>query len=312
MSAEINIGINEEDRQAIEEDPIRIYFREIGQIPIIDAKTEIELAKAIKEGKKAFSRQQDNQNLSPEETECIIKGKAAREKFIEANLRLVVSVAKKYMGRGLGLLDMIQEGNIGLTIAVDKFDHERGFRFSTYATWRIRRGITNAIADQASYPRLSPDTREKLSRLFRIEGELTNELKRNPTAQEIAAALKISENKYNKLITAAQKTASLDIPIDEDGESPLIELLVGKDPSPEQIAQTQAQRKDAQAAMDSLSKREKEVLALRFGFYDDRESTLEELADKFSVTIERISQIQKGALKKLERSNQDLRIYIEN
>jgi RNA polymerase primary sigma factor len=264
----------------IADDSVRLYLREIGKIPLLSAEEELELAKRVSEG-----------------------DKDAKDKMAEANMRLVVSIAKRYVGRGLDLLDLIQEGNTGLLRAVEKFDHTKGFKFSTYATWWIRQAITRAIADQARTIRIPVHMVETINKLLRTQRRLTQELNREPTNEEIAAAMEIEVEKVEHIMKIKQDISSLDASIrDDEEESVLADFIEDEDTiSPEESATNQLLKEQVKGMLGALTEREQKILKLRFGLEDGKQHTLEEVGQEFSVTRERIRQIEAKALAKLRK-----------
>lgn len=266
-------------------DPVRMYLKEIGRVPLLNADQEIDLAKRI-------------ENNDDE----------AKQELAEANLRLVVSIAKRYVGRGMSFLDLIQEGNMGLMKAVDKFDYRLGFKFSTYATWWIRQAITRAIADQARTIRIPVHMVETINKLIRIQRQLLQDLGREPTPEEIGVEMDMSTDKVREILKIAQEPVSLETPIGEEDDSHLGDFIEDKDAtSPEQHASYELLKEQLEEVLDTLTDREENVLRLRFGLNDGRTRTLEEVGRVFGVTRERIRQIEAKALRKLRhpsRSNQ--------
>ena len=262
------------------DDPVRLYLREIGRIKLLSANEEIELARKILEGG--------------------TPGAIAKRKLVQANLRLVVSIAKKYVGRGMLFLDLIQEGNLGLIRAAEKFDHERGFKFSTYATWWIRQAITRALADQARTIRVPVHMVETINKMTRIQRQMTLELNREPTEEEIAKKMGISVEKVREVMKISQDPVSLETPIGEEDDSHLGDFIKDeRSMSPEEYATNEILKEEIKSVLGTLQKREQEVLELRFGLIDGTSHTLEEVGKKFNVTRERIRQIEAKALRKL-------------
>jgi RNA polymerase primary sigma factor len=264
----------------IADDSVRLYLREIGKIPLLSAEEELALAKRVVAGEKE-----------------------AKDKMAEANMRLVVSIAKRYVGRGLDLLDLIQEGNTGLLRAVEKFDPDKGFKFSTYATWWIRQAITRAIADQARTIRIPVHMVETINKLLRTQRRLTQELNREPTNEEIAAAMELDVDKVEHIMKIKQDISSLDASIrDDEEESVLADFIEDEDTiSPEESATNQLLKEQVKGMLGALTEREQKILKLRFGLEDGKQHTLEEVGQEFSVTRERIRQIEAKALAKLRK-----------
>jgi RNA polymerase primary sigma factor len=269
----------------IADDSVRLYLREIGKIPLLSAEEELALAKRVVAG-----------------------DKDAKDKMAEANMRLVVSIAKRYVGRGLDLLDLIQEGNTGLLRAVEKFDPDKGFKFSTYATWWIRQAITRAIADQARTIRIPVHMVETINKLLRTQRRLTQELNREPTNEEIANAMEIEVDKVEHIMKIKQDISSLDASIrDDEEESVLADFIEDEDTiSPEESATNQLLKEQVKDMLAALTEREQKIIKLRFGLEDGKQHTLEEVGQEFSVTRERIRQIEAKALAKL-RKHKDAR-----
>jgi RNA polymerase primary sigma factor len=269
----------------IADDSVRLYLREIGKIPLLNAEEELALAKEVAGG-----------------------SKDAKDKMAEANMRLVVSIAKRYVGRGLDLLDLIQEGNTGLLRAVEKFDYRKGFKFSTYATWWIRQAITRAIADQARTIRIPVHMVETINKLLRTQRRLTQELNREPSNEEIAAAMEIEVDKVEHIMKIKQDISSLDASIrDDEEESVLADFIEDEDTiSPEESATNQLLKEQVKDMLAALTEREQKIIKLRFGLEDGKQHTLEEVGQEFSVTRERIRQIEAKALAKL-RKHKDAR-----
>ena len=276
------------------DDPVRMYLKEIGKVPLLTADEEIEIAKKMLEG-------------GPD-------AEAAKKKLAEANLRLVVSIAKRYVGRGMLFLDLIQEGNLGLIKAVEKFDYRKGFKFSTYATWWIRQAITRAIADQARTIRIPVHMVETINKLIRVSRQLLQEYGREPSPEEIAKEMGISESKVREIIKIAQEPVSLETPIGEEEDSHLGDFLADEEtPAPAEAASFALMKEQLLDVLDTLTPREEKVLRLRFGLDDGHQRTLEEVGREFKVTRERIRQIEAKALRKLRHPSRSkkLRDYLD-
>jgi RNA polymerase primary sigma factor len=273
------------------DDPVRMYLREIGTIPLLSPPEEVALAKRIVQG-----------------------DMVAKQKLAKANLRLVVSIAKKYVGRGMLFLDLIQEGNLGLIRAVEKFDHLKGYKFSTYATWWVRQAITRAIADQARTIRIPVHMVETINRLKKISRRLSQELGRKPAEEEIAKEMMVTVEKLREIIKVAQEPISLETPIGKEEDSRLGDFIEDRDgDTPVTSVTAELLREDINEVLSTLTPREQQVLRLRFGLDDGRPRTLEEVGQEFGVTRERIRQIEAKALRKLRHPNRNrrLREYIE-
>lgn len=273
------------------DDPVRMYLKEIGRVPLLTPEEEIQLAERIEKG-----------------------DEEAKRKLAEANLRLVVSIAKRYVGRGMQFLDLIQEGNLGLIKAVEKFDYRKGFKFSTYATWWIRQAITRAIADQARTIRIPVHMVETINKLIRVTRQLVQELGREPTPEEIAAVMDIPVERVREIQKIAQEPVSLETPIGEEEDSHLGDFIEDQDaPAPAEAASYTLLREQLEEVLESLTPREEKVLRLRFGLDDGRARTLEEVGQVFGVTRERIRQIEAKALRKLRHPSRSkkLRDYLE-
>jgi RNA polymerase primary sigma factor len=272
----------------IADDSVRLYLREIGKIPLLTAEEELALAKRVVKG-----------------------DKTAKDQMAEANMRLVVSIAKRYVGRGLDLLDLIQEGNTGLLRAVEKFDPDRGFKFSTYATWWIRQAITRAIADQARTIRIPVHMVETINKLLRTQRRLTQELNREPTNEEIAAAMEMEVDKVEHIMKIKQDISSLDASVrDDEEDSVLGDFIEDEDAkTPTESASEQLLKEQVRQILSSLTEREQKILKLRFGLEDGKSHTLEEVGQEFSVTRERIRQIEAKALAKLRKHKETRRLH---
>ena len=275
----------------ITDDPVRTYLKEIGRIPLLTFEEEVDLAKRIEEG-----------------------DERAKDQLAEANLRLVVSIAKRYVGRGMQFLDLIQEGNMGLIKAVDKFEHKKGFKFSTYATWWIRQAITRAIADQARTIRIPVHMVETINKLVRAQRQLVQELGRDPLPEEVAELMNMDVEKVREVQKIAQEPVSLETPIGEEEDSHLGDFIPDEEIlSPSDAATNTMLREQLITVLDTLTDRERKVLALRFGLDDGRTRTLEEVGQAFDVTRERIRQIEAKALRKLKHPSRSkkLRDFLE-
>ena len=273
------------------EDPVRMYLKEIGKVPLLSADEEIELAKRMEMG-----------------------DQEAKKRLAEANLRLVVSIAKRYVGRGMLFLDLIQEGNLGLIKAVEKFDYRKGYKFSTYATWWIRQAITRAIADQARTIRIPVHMVETINKLIRVSRQLLQELGREPTPEEIAKEINMPEDRVREILKISQEPVSLETPIGEEEDSHLGDFIQDDNvPVPADAAAFTLLREQLGEVLDTLTEREQKVLKLRFGLDDGRARTLEEVGKEFDVTRERIRQIEAKALRKLRHPSRSrkLKDYLE-
>ncbi|MDO5347133.1 MAG: RNA polymerase sigma factor RpoD [Bacillota bacterium] len=294
-------------------DPVKMYLKEIGQIPLLDPKEEPIIARQIQEGEEAKEAMK-KPDLSDEEKKKLAKviadGEQAKQTLISSNLRLVVSIAKKYVGRGMLFLDLIQEGNCGLIKAVEKFDYTKGFKFSTYATWWIRQSITRAIADQARTIRIPVHMVETINKLTRIQRQLVQDLGRDPLPEEIAEKMEnISAEKVREIQKIALDPVSLETPIGEEDDSHLGDFIEDKDTlSPDDYTNNQLLKDEINAVLQGLTEREEKVLRLRFGLLDGRTRTLEEVGKEFNVTRERIRQIEAKALRKLKNPNRCKRL----
>ena len=268
------------------DDPVRMYLKEIGKIPLLKPHEEVEYAKRMAEG-----------------------DEFAKQKLVEANLRLVVSIAKRYVGRGMLFLDLIQEGNLGLIKAVEKFDYKKGYKFSTYATWCIRQAITRAIADQARTIRIPVHMVETINKLIRVSRQLLQELGRDPKPDEIAKEMNMTEEKVREIMKIAQDPVSLETPIGEEEDSHLGDFIPDEDaPAPAEAAAYSLLKEQIEEVLNTLNDREQNVLKLRFGLEDGRARTLEEVGKEFDVTRERIRQIEAKALRKLRHPSRSKKL----
>ena len=300
---EILLDVDDEDEIEVEkidlsvpdgvsiEDPVRMYLKEIGKVPLLSAEEEIELAQRMEEG-----------------------DQEAKKRLAEANLRLVVSIAKRYVGRGMLFLDLIQEGNLGLIKAVEKFDYRKGYKFSTYATWWIRQAITRAIADQARTIRIPVHMVETINKLIRVSRQLLQELGREPTPEEIAAEMNMPVDRVREILKISQEPVSLETPIGEEEDSHLGDFIQDDNvPVPADAAAFTLLKEQLEEVLGTLTEREQKVLTLRFGLEDGRARTLEEVGKEFNVTRERIRQIEAKALRKLRHPSRSrkLKDYLE-
>ncbi len=291
---DVESGLDDDDepielptgREIVTEDSVRLYLREIGRIQLLKPDEEIELARKILQG-----------------------DMIAKRKLVQANLRLVVSIAKKYIGRGLSFLDLIQEGNLGLIRASEKFDHERGYKFSTYATWWIRQAITRALADKSRTIRVPVHMVETINKLKKITRQLAQELNRKPTEQELAKAMDVSLVKLHEIIKAAKEPISLETPIGKEEDSRLGDFIEDAETDrPDTTVTHELLRQDLAKMLNELTPRERDVLRLRFGLDDGRQRTLEEVGQLFAVTRERVRQIEFKALRKLRQPGRSSRL----
>lgn len=289
---EVDKQVKVDYKSVIADDSVKIYLQQIGKIPLLSYEEEMAVAKDIKENNST----------------------KAKETLVSSNLRLVVSIAKKYIGRGLSFLDLIQEGNMGLMKAAEKFDYTKGYKFSTYATWWIRQAITRAIADQARTIRIPVHMVETINKLKKVTRKLAQELARKPSEEELSVEMGISINKLREIIKVAQEPLSLETPIGKEEDSRLGDFIEDKDAdAPVKTVAHELLREDLAEVLGSLSPRERDVLRLRFGMDDGRQRTLEEVGQLFGVTRERIRQIEAKALRKLRHPNRSKRLkeYIE-
>ena len=299
------------DLSAIDiDDSISLYLKEIGQVPLLTAEEEVRLAKRMERGRRARRRLARGEvTHDNREQRLVEEGKAAQEHLVKANSRLVVSVAKKYIGRGVPFLDLIQEGNIGLIRAVNKFDYRRGYKFSTYATWWIRQAVTRAIADQGRTIRVPVHMYEQINKLTRASRKLVQELGREPTIEEIAEELDVPLRKVERIMRVAQRPLSLETPVGEEEDSYLGDFIEDEETvAPVDAASRSLLREELDETLASLTPREVRILQLRFGLVDGYSYTLEEVGRKFGVTRERIRQIEAQALGRLRHPSRSRRL----
>lgn len=338
---EILLDVDDEDEIEVEkidlsvpdgvsiEDPVRMYLKEIGKVPLLSAEEEIELAKNMEAGavaKEKIAILKSREENATEEELAEIKeeiknlqkdldaGDEAKKRLAEANLRLVVSIAKRYVGRGMLFLDLIQEGNLGLIKAVEKFDYRKGYKFSTYATWWIRQAITRAIADQARTIRIPVHMVETINKLIRVSRQLLQELGREPSPEEIAAEMNMPVERVREILKISQEPVSLETPIGEEEDSHLGDFIQDDNvPVPADAAAFTLLKEQLEEVLGTLTEREQKVLTLRFGLEDGRARTLEEVGKEFKVTRERIRQIEAKALRKLRHPSRSrkLKDYLE-
>lgn len=338
---EILLDVDDEDEIEVEkidlsvpdgvsiEDPVRMYLKEIGKVPLLSAEEEIELAKNMEAGavaKEKIAILKSREENATEEEFAEIKeeiknlqkdldaGDEAKKRLAEANLRLVVSIAKRYVGRGMLFLDLIQEGNLGLIKAVEKFDYRKGYKFSTYATWWIRQAITRAIADQARTIRIPVHMVETINKLIRVSRQLLQELGREPSPEEIAAEMNMPVERVREILKISQEPVSLETPIGEEEDSHLGDFIQDDNvPVPADAAAFTLLKEQLEEVLGTLTEREQKVLTLRFGLEDGRARTLEEVGKEFNVTRERIRQIEAKALRKLRHPSRSrkLKDYLE-
>jgi RNA polymerase primary sigma factor len=299
-------------------DPVRMYLKEIGRVALLTAQEEVDLAKRIEAGLLAEDEIEQNPQLSDERVSKLRwtkrDGMMAKRHLVEANLRLVVSIAKRYVGRGMAFLDLIQEGNLGLIRAVEKFDYQKGFKFSTYATWWIRQAITRAIADQARTIRIPVHMVETINKLIRIQRQLLQDLGREPTADEIGVQMELSPEKVREIQKISQEPVSLETPVGEEEDSHLGDFIEDSEaPIPLERASFKLLQEQLETVLHTLSEREKQVIEMRFGLKDGQPRTLEDVGKTFGVTRERIRQIESKTLSKLRHPSrsQKLRDYLE-
>ena len=299
------------------DDPVRMYLKEIGKVQLLDSDAELKLAEVMYDGKRAKDEihraEKDGRVIEEEALKALKKrqkdGINAEKQLVESNLRLVVSIAKRYVGKGMFFLDLIQEGNLGLMKAVDKFDYKKGYKFSTYATWWIRQAITRAIADQARTIRIPVHMVETIHKVSRVSRQLLQELGHEASAEEIAAEMDMSPDKVREIMKIAQDPVSLETPIDEEEDSHLGDFIEDDtSPAPAEAASYTLLREQLCEVLATLTPREEEVLKLRFGLKDGRTRTLEEVGKVFNITRERIRQIEAKALRKLRHPSRSKRL----
>ena len=305
------------------DDPVRMYLKEIGKVPLLTADQEVELATVMSAGREAQERlaqaEQEGADPIPEDELAELKkqvkaGEKAKQQLAEANLRLVVSIAKRYVGRGMLFLDLIQEGNLGLIKAVEKFDYTKGYKFSTYATWWIRQAITRAIADQARTIRIPVHMVETINKVIRVSRQLLQSLGHDPSPEEISAEMGMPVDKVREILKIAQEPVSLETPIGEEEDSHLGDFIPDDDaPAPADAASATLLKEELAHVLKTLTPREERVLSMRFGLTDGHPHTLEEVGKEFNVTRERIRQIEAKALRKLRHPTRSkkLRDYVE-
>jgi len=313
-AAELDLSV-----QPVTNDPVRMYLKEIGKVPLLTAEQEVSLAKRIEAGEASSVRLASEEKLNAKQIEELqdieADGLEAKRKLVEANLRLVVSIAKRYVGRGMLFLDLIQEGNLGLIRAVEKFDHGKGYKFSTYATWWIRQAITRAIADQARTIRIPVHMVETINKLVRVQRQLLQDLGREPLPEEIANEMELTPEKVREILKVSQEPVSLETPIGEEEDSHLGDFIEDSGAVvPVDAAAFKLLQEQLEEVLDDLNTREKRVIQLRFGLLDGQPRTLEEVGRVFGVTRERIRQIESKTLSKLRHPSRSgrLRDYIED
>jgi RNA polymerase primary sigma factor len=295
------------------DDTVSLYLKQMGQVPLLTGSEEVQLAKQIEAGEQARARcKRASLSEAKREELCLVIccGDQARARLIEANTRLVVSVAKKYIGQGVPLLDLIQEGNIGLMKAVEKFDYHRGYKFSTYATWWIRQGITRALAQQSRLIRLPVHAGDQIRRIYRVIEQTEQETGHRPTSEEIAEQTGLGATKVERLLRISRYPISLERPVGEDGDTEFGDFIEDDDsPMPTDMAYQQLLREALEEVMTALTPREARILGLRFGLRDGRAHTLEEVGEKFGLTRERIRQIEHQALDRLRHPHRSKQLH---
>lgn len=327
-SAAVNLRARDVDEEDLErslvreglslDDPVRMYLREIGCVQLLTAQEETILAKQLERGERAFQTLQQHRNACEDRSKLqqwVLESHAARQHLIQANLRLVVSIAKKYVGRGLSFLDLIQEGNIGLMRATEKFDYHKGFKFSTYATWWIRQAITRAISDHSRTIRLPVHVGETINRVKRTAHKLQQQLEREPTAEEIGVELEMPADKVRRVMEVSRHTVSLETPVGTEGDSVLGDFIEDdRSAEPLDHATEHLLREHLEEVLCKLDERERRIIDLRYGLTDGKYRTLEEVGKEFGITRERIRQIEAKVLRKLRHpayGGRKLRAYLE-
>jgi RNA polymerase primary sigma factor len=300
-------------------DPVRLYLNEIGRYPLLTGQQEVELAMQMEAGRRAQARLAEDDGLADEDRALlsheIDMGDAAQKQLVQSNLRLVVALARRYVGRGMALLDLIQEGNVGLMRAVERFDYRRGFKFSTYATWWIRQAISRAIADQGRTIRMPIHVLDSVNKLTRAQREMTQAMGRAPSLEELAVELDLEPSRVAELQRVAQDTVSLETPVGEDEDGTLGDLVEDLESDrPPDVATFSSLQDQLAMALEGLNEREREVLIMRFGLADGRMRTLEEVGSHFKVTRERIRQLETKALAKLRHPDKSHKLegFLEN
>jgi RNA polymerase primary sigma factor len=301
------------DLTAVEsDDPMTLYLREIGRYSLLTADDEVTLAKQRERGESALKQLEqgvDNPDTRDQLRQEAERGKQARDRLIQGNFRLVISIAKQYQGYGVPFLDLIQEGNLGLMRAIDKFDFRRGFKLSTYATWWIRQAVGRAVADYGRNIRLPVHMNERLRRLYRLSQRLEQELGRKPSTEELAEEMNIPAGKIQAMLGLSQDTLSLEMPVGEEQESELGQFIEDEiSPAPDDRASHELLHEDVEEALETLSPRESRILRLRFGLHDGHSYTLEEVGRKFGLTRERVRQIEKHALRRLRHASRSRKL----
>jgi len=294
-------------------DPVRMYLQEIGRVALLDAQQEVELSMQMESGRRAAEKLRAGAEAGPEEQAILQRarreGEKAQQRLVEANLRLVVSIAKKYVGRGMPLLDLVQEGNLGLMRAVEKFDYRKGFKFSTYASWWIRQAVTRALADQGRTIRVPVHMVETINKLAAVQRNLSQELGREPSIEEIAADLELEPSRVSELRRIAQEPVSLETPLGEEDDTTLGDFVEDTEvEAPVRAASFKLLQEYLGVVLEELNERERQVLLMRFGLADGRIHTLEEVGQHFKVTRERIRQLETKALAKLRQPSRARRL----